>query len=236
MADLSFTQGADPVEITNGSSGNIMAVNADGSTNDNLAKVGGTAIALGQNTMAASIPVVVASDQSTITVSTDSKKATYSAAFVGLVPAAATTDLVTITGSGTKTVRIIRMVLSTSTTSGSGISVNVSVVKRSSANSGGTSSNAVAVPHDSNNAAATATVAGYTANPTTLGTAVGPIRAIRYSAITAGGNQNELTWEFGNRPSQAIVLRGTSQQLSINLNGASITGGIADLSVEWTEE
>lgn len=68
MADLSFTQGADPVEITNSSSGNIMSVNADGSTDKNLTKVAGSAISLGQKTMANSLPITIASDQSSLSI------------------------------------------------------------------------------------------------------------------------------------------------------------------------
>lgn len=235
MADLSFTQGADPVAIFNDTSGNQLAVNSDGSINDNLAKVGGTAIALGQTTMAASVPVVVASDQSTITVSTEGKKTTYSAAFVGLIPAATPTDVLTIKGSGTKTIRVTAIRFTLSTTAGSGILLNTSLVKRSSANTSGTSTTATNVPHDSNNAAGTATVQGYTANPT-LGTAVGTIRSIRYDATPAATANQEEVFDFGTRPAQCIVLRGAAEQLCLNLGGTTVTGGILDGSIEWTEE
>ena len=66
MADLSFSAGSDPVCVFNDSSGNQMAVNSDGSINDNLAKVGGIAIALGQTTMSASVPVAIASNQTNV--------------------------------------------------------------------------------------------------------------------------------------------------------------------------
>jgi hypothetical protein len=63
-----------------GGSDNQMKVNADGSinvdvsggggaSNVNLIEVGGTAITLGQTTMALSIPVTIASDQSPIAIS-----------------------------------------------------------------------------------------------------------------------------------------------------------------------
>jgi len=236
MADLSFSQGSDPVSIFNDATGDQLAVNSDGSINDNLAKVGGTAIALGQTTMAASVPVVIASNQTTISVNTEGTKTTYSAAFIALVPAATPTDILTITGSATKTIRVTRIALNISTTAGSGIALNGNLVTRSAANTGGTSTTAVNVPHDSANAAGTATVRGYTVNPTVLGTAVGPIRAQRFSATTAGTNQDDMLWEFGNRPAQCIVLRGTSQMLALNLSSTTVTGGVADCSIEWTEE
>ena len=50
-------------------SGSISATQGTSPWNDNLTQVGGSAVSLGQKTMANSIPVVIASDQSAITVS-----------------------------------------------------------------------------------------------------------------------------------------------------------------------
>lgn len=165
----------------------------------------------------------------------DGIKTSYSASVVGLVSVATATDIFTITGSATKTIRITRLEFSGTTTSGSGLGVNLSLIKRSTANSAGTSSASTVVPHDSSNAAATATVLSYTANPT-LGTTVGAVRTERYGFVTSGGSVTPLVWNFGDRPSQSIVLRGTSQVLAINLNSTSVTGPSISVSVEWTEE
>lgn len=167
--------------------------------------------------------------------STDSGLATYSAGFVGLVPPASATDIFTITGSATKTVRIKFIQMSASTTSGSGVAFNLSIVKRSTANSGGTSTTATAVPHDSTSAAGTAVVRGYTANPT-VGTLVGVVRATRTEAVTAGTSRQIGEYTFSNKNDQSIVLRGTSEVLAVNLNGASVTGPVVGCSIEWTEE
>jgi hypothetical protein len=115
---------------------------------------------------------------------------------------------------------------------------NVLLVKRSSANSGGTSAAATAVPNDSTNPAATATVLNYTANPTALGTAVGTVRAARIFIPTSGTDTSDFVneWDFGNIIGQAIVLRGTSQVLAINLNATTVTGGTWTCYVEWSEE
>ena len=169
----------------------------------------------------------------------DGTKATYAASASGIVPAAATTDVFTITGSATKTIRITAITISCTTTAGSGFSANLTMVRRSTANTGGTSTTITAGSHDTNNAAATAVVRSYTANPSALGTANGVIRAHRFSISTAGGagNIGPLNlWEFGSRPAQAIVLRGTSDMLAINLGGVTITSPILSASVEWTEE
>jgi hypothetical protein len=235
MADLTFPQGSDPVSIYNETSGNQMAVNADGSISADIKKINGVTISLGQATKSASLPVVIASDQVPIPVTTEGAKNTYSAAFIGLVPAAATTDLFTIQGSSTKTIRITSLRFTVSTTAGSGILSNISLVKRSTVDSGGTSTIATNVPHDSTNLAGTAVVRGYTANPT-LGTSVGAVRSVRYAATPASVPNQEMYVEFGTRPSQTMILRGTSEQLCLNLGGSTITGPIADFSIEWTEE
>jgi hypothetical protein len=169
----------------------------------------------------------------------DGTKTTYAASIVGLVAPTTATDIFTITGSASKTIRITHIeIVATQTT----ISYqNILLIKRSSANSGGTSTAPVPVSYDSINPAATATIAAYTANPSSLGTTVGsPIRAAKvFISTTTGGNtaiEDILSWDFGNRPSQAIVLRGTSQVLTINLNSTTIAGNNFNISIEWTEE
>lgn len=163
----------------------------------------------------------------------DGVKATYSASIVGLVPANLATDIFTITGSATKIVRITHIEISaTQTTAGN---ANVVVLKRSTANTGGTSTNPAKVPHDSQNAAASATVAAYTANPT-VGTLVGNIRSNKIFVSTATTMGEEITMDFGVRPSQAVVLRGTAEVLAVNLNGVTLAGGSFDIDIEWSEE
>lgn len=205
----------------------------------NESQVGGSNITLGQKTSANSYPVVLSSDQSVLTIAsvpTDGTKATYSASIVGLTVATLATDIFTITGSGTKTIRITRIAASGSTTAGSGLDVNLNLIIRSAADTGGTSTTCTNVPHDSNSAAGTAIVKAYTVNPASLGAAVGPVRTARFSFTTTGAAQLPVVWEFGNRPSQCIVLRGTSQQAAVAIGGITIAGGVADIDIEWTEE
>jgi hypothetical protein len=191
---------------------------------------------LAQQTMANSLPVVIASNQSSVEIKTVAPTiASYSAGFTGLVNAAAATDVLTITGSATKTIKVTRISFGVSTTAGSGLSFNASILKRSTANSGGTSTVATNVSNDSNNAAATAVVLGYTANPTT-GTLVGIVRSIRAEAVTVGATRNQFIWDFGVGVAQPIVLRGTSQVLALNFNGITLTAPVGSYSIEWTEE
>src|SRR6266550_8344389 len=88
----------------------------------------------------------------------DGAKSTYSAAKVGLVPGSSATDFFTLTGSATKTVRITRITITATTTSATPVALDILLLKRSTANTGGTSTGSpTAVPHDSANPAATAT-------------------------------------------------------------------------------
>ncbi len=165
----------------------------------------------------------------------DGSKATYSAAFTGSVAANTPTDVFTITGSATKTIRVIRVILSGYQNAAS--TRDILLIKRSTANSGGTSTSAFAVPHDSSNAAGTATVLAYTVNPS-LGVTVGTIRS-RKIALLANNNASATdptVWEFGDGPEQAIVLRGTGQVLAINLNGVTSSNNSFNAVFEWTEE
>jgi hypothetical protein len=167
-------------------------------------------------------------------VNTEGQKATYSATMVAVAAAANATDIFTITGSGTKLVRILRFGVSGIATAVGTQQVNL--IKRSTADTAGTSAAVAAVAHDSANAAATATVLSYTANPT-LGTTVGTIRsaALALGAAAAVGS-GEKEWRFSEVNDQSIVLRGTGQVLALNLNAAILAGATLTAWVEWTEE
>jgi hypothetical protein len=210
--------------------------------NTSLAAIdAGIPTALGQTTSSASMPVVIASDQSTLPVlaiPVDGQKKTFSASITGLVVPASATDVVVLTGSSSKIVRITNIGISGTTSAGTGISFNMSFIKRSSADTSGTSTSPTVVAYDSTNPAATAVMKAYTANPT-LGSTVGTIFAGRISFPTngaTGGSSDVNQYPFGNRPAGAIVLRGTSEQLAINFGGVTITSPLVTAFIEWTEE
>lgn len=163
----------------------------------------------------------------------DGYKTTYGASIPDLTVASTATDIFTITGSTSKTIRITSFSISGTRTTSSAITIIL--LKRSTANSGGTSTIRTAIPYDSNDSAATATVRAYTANPTT-GTLIGNIATDTMFFSNGGGQQQNLRYDFGDRPSKAIVLRGTSEVLAINLNSVSVTGSDFNIYVEWTEE
>lgn len=158
----------------------------------------------------------------------------YAASIVGLVPlAAGATDLFTISGSATKLVKILSLHISGNATTA--ITVPLSIIKRSAANTGGTSTAPVVVPHDSNNGAGTAVVLAYTANPTVLGTTVGMLDAFKLD-LPASATATNVNLDEDFNDGQPYVLRGTAQILAINLNSSAIAGGNLAVAIHWTEE
>lgn len=176
--------------------------------------------ALGPQVTANSVAVNIASDP------------TYSAA-LNVTVAAAATDIAVISGSASKTVKVNKVIITGVQTTG-GLN-DIQLVKRSTADTGGTSTAATAVPHDSADAAATASVLAYTVNPAALGTSVGNIRR---GYLPVGGATSivnpVVVFDFGAKGKE-IYLRGIAQQLAVNLNGATLTGGAFDIDFEWTE-
>ena len=163
---------------------------------------------------------------------TDLNKPTYSATNI-FTAANLATDIFTVTGSATKTIRINKLIISgTQTTAGV---ASIFLLRRSTANTLGTSTTLTNTTHDSQNAAATAIVRSYTANPT-LGTLVGNIKTHKLFIPTTTGAPEQDFFEWGTRPGQCIVLRGINEVFSVNLNGVTFAGNSISISVEWTEE
>jgi hypothetical protein len=71
-----------------------------------------------------------------------------------------------------------------------------------------------------------------------LGTSVGIVRAVRAFIPTTNlaSTSQYYEFDFGQGSEQAIVLRGTTQQLSINLNATPVAGGAWTCWCELTEE
>lgn len=164
-------------------------------------------------------------------VSTEGQKATYGVVGAQITPAATTTDIVTLVGSATKTVVVKRVIVSgLATTAGS---MDVSLVKRTTANSGGTATQPSIAQYDSSDAAPTAVVNQYSANPT-LGTGV----ALKNQLLNFGltGSTGQALFEFSTRNDKPLILRGVAQSLAINLNGQAVpSGGKLSYTVEWEE-
>lgn len=173
---------------------------------------------------------------STQTVTTENAATpTYVAGTSGLVPPAAANDILEIIGSASKTVKIRQVQISCTATAAA--AYDFTMIKRSTANTGGTSGLLAIVPLDANDAAGTAVIKGYTANPT-LGTLIGVVRTVKGTVTTAAGTIMNVptVFDFGTRSTEALTLRGTAQVAVLNLNGATMTGGSCNMDVEWTED
>lgn len=167
-------------------------------------------------------------------VSTSGTVTTYSASNV-FVLAASATDVFTISGSATKTVKIYRVLFYLTATTGS--NATIVGVRRSSLNTGGTSSLLTGVANDTNNAAATAVVRSYTANPTALGTLVGNMFTFGVY-VSGGGTIGSIPFSYliDNPIVQPITLRGISQLFAVNMSAVTFAGNSARATVIWTEE
>jgi hypothetical protein len=165
----------------------------------------------------------------------EGRKATYSIVSLDqTVIASATAPSLSISGSGTKTVRVLKLGFSATAGTGGVATVNV---RRYSALSGGVSgSPGSSAKHDSNNAASTATVNTWTSAATTA-TSAGIVRTVRFEfptpAVTVQPQLYE--WSFGNNADQSIVLRGAAEWLGICFSAVATTP-IAEIYIEWTEE
>lgn len=163
---------------------------------------------------------------------------TYSYTNASFTIPATPTDIITINGSADKTIAVLRAFISTlQTTAG----VNSwYLAKRSTARTGGVSVAGTAVPHDSSDAAAAATVAHWTTLFTGGGTLVGNVWSGRINspaAATAGiggfvGHQIDFVRMFG----KPLMLRGAGESLAINFGGAALPAGMTCLGgFTWFE-
>lgn len=160
---------------------------------------------------------------------------TYAATKIALTPAASATDFFTITGAANKRVRIIN--IHCDGTSTAAATALIQIVKRSAANTGGTSGAQTAVPFNSGpDVAASASVLAYTVNPASLGTAIGPIaegELTTNTVATSAINNTGVTFDFSN---QWVYLNSAAEVIGVNANAASFSSGASlNCSVQWAE-
>lgn len=168
-------------------------------------------------------------------VSSDGAKTTYRYFSSGNTPAATPTDVLTLTGSSTKTVRIKKVILSgVATSAGQFI---WTLVRRAAPNTGGSSTAGAAAKHDLTDSAATATINLYTVNPGVLGTLNATVRGGRLFHNVVTALQDKLIFDFCTNQDKALILRGTSDIMAINGNGGTLpTGAALDIEIEWEED
>lgn len=167
---------------------------------------------------------------------------TYSAAYIAQsAGTSATTEIFNLIGASAVTVRCCQIVANVTQTT-AGQEYDLAIQKNSALATGGTKATAATIaPWDSNDAAASATTAFYTATPTG-GTSVGLLFATKWSAFIATATTvvNQvlpLIINFGVLPGARLpTLRGATQAVALTISTA--TPGNAnswDISCVWTE-
>ncbi len=164
----------------------------------------------------------------------------YASTSVGLVPAAAATDITCISPSVAGIVLRIQSVRVSG--SGTAISVPVLLRKNVSLDTLGTPATSTALPVayalDSANATSKSVQIAYTANPTVNDAAPGILDNgnLGLVATTVGAAvQPYVLFDYTERNYvQAPLMRKTTEQICVNLNGTSPTA-LLNVSWKWTE-
>lgn len=170
---------------------------------------------------------------------------TFSAGFVGLVPAAAATDIVCLAGSASKVVKLIQVKLAG--TAGTLITVPVTLIRHVTVDTGGTAALTTANPannvsvRDTLNGAVTAVPVSYTANPTITDATPTYVDSIDLTLPTtaAGTVTIPAILEYGRDQVSLIqppTLRGAAAQICINIGASTVASGLINGSITWTEE
>lgn len=160
---------------------------------------------------------------------------TYASAFT-IVPPASATDFVEIIGAANKIIEVVSIRI------GGVVSATLShkfvLIKRSTVNTGGTSTNQTIAPLDSTLPACSATIKAYTANPGSLGTAVGRVFNDYFTFISTSSttyrvaNECFANWYPSNQP---VTLLSASETLCINLDGATLATPSLEITITLRE-
>lgn len=186
----------------------------------------------------AQVPSINSTLNSVFTLAYDNStmKPTYSATGAGPISTTAT-DVCSLAGSATKTIKVRRIILSASATAV--VTDPIAILKRSTANAASSGTAAmVQVPYDSSSSAGTSALAEfYSVAPQTLGTLVGLIADpyVTFSNYTTGISNGPAQLYYGEFGSP-IVLRGVAQMVAVNHNASAPAGAYLTCTFEWTEE
>lgn len=161
------------------------------------------------------------------------ERCTYGYGVLGLTTVASPTDILQIanpTGSG-RIIRVKGIVINglNGTTSNYG----VRLLRRTTANTGGTPTVVVGFHHDLTDPAPVAVVTAFAANPT-LGNTDGTGHVGRLVAANAS-NLDRMAFQWGWQNDKVVVLQ-PGETLAINLGGAGNAGSALDFDIETCEE
>lgn len=162
------------------------------------------------------------------------ERSTFGAGVDSVPLAANPTDILTIQGSASKIIRVKSIIINgiSATTGG----YPALLIRRNAANTGGTSTALTGYSHDTVDGNPTAVVRYYTANPTSVGNAVGTLHVGRFVAATAA-NLDRLVWQYSWQNDKSLVLRGATDFLALNLKASALAAATTvDIDLLWTEE
>jgi hypothetical protein len=237
MADLSDIQSAGITKITGSDAAGVeqtpVQSTASGALHTNIRSASGNeAVVKNVEPLSTDYGLVVrTTPDSSIIVKQDTKHTYY--ASIAFTFAATPTDIINLKGSATKKIVIHRILLEATQTNDA--FRPISLIKRSTANSAGTV--VTPIPSDSTFPAATAIFQYYTANPTTLGTAVGALTTqLSYIPKSNGIIADSFEIDYTEDSESAIVLNNENESISLNMNGVSSTGNSTYVTIVWTEE
>lgn len=159
----------------------------------------------------------------------------YSSSIAGLTVANSGTDFATVTGASGSVIRILRVIISGIATAATSATVNV--IRRTTANTGGTASAVTPVVQDGSEASA-ATVQSYTANPT-LGTATAPggtMKTLTVPLGTASAPQAPVILDFMANGITPPTLRKATDVFALNFNAVTVAGNSLNITIEHDEQ
>lgn len=170
------------------------------------------------------------------------KQSTYSATSVGLVPAASATDIFCISGGTSKNISIKKITIGG--TAGTAITTPFLIYQRSALGTSGTPATGVALPVATplliGDVASTATLTAYTANPTVASSPILMDAAtVDLPVTTAAGGRVDVSLNYGETVGMfahgLVIPKNTTKQICVNLNGVSVSSGVLNIGMIWTE-
>lgn len=171
--------------------------------------------------------------------SSEHRKATFRYAG-NFTPVATPTDVLMIQGSATRTLRVKRIALGgVATANGNMLATLIRRSTQFTTQGSAVFTAVTAAKMDTTDATATGVASTIgTANLTSVGTLVGNLQQSRlFLPATATGQPFPLIWEFATRQDKALILRGTTDFVFLNLNGGAVpAGGILDFDIEIEED
>ena len=166
----------------------------------------------------------------------DPQRPSYRLSILNFSPTASPTDFLVLQGAVGVVTRIREIIISGVATSAA--NVLLSLIRRSTADTGGTSTGQTMAKRDTSDAAAGTTAQLYTANPASTGTAIATVESARINlAPAASASIDRVIWQYSWMNEKGLTLRGAADFIAFNLAGVSLpAGGALDISISFTEE